>query len=354
MVQTGQGIYRVAVIGCGRVAWMLEDDPLELRPCTHMGGWLGYAGHSGRVEVVAGADCDSARLVAFGTRYPSCALYHDYREMLDTVRPDIVSICAYATDRHRMVMDAVASGVKGIWCEKAFGTSMAEAREMKKACEENGVSLVVSHSRRWHPAYRKAKEMIDDGAIGTLQSITSLFSGSLIHTGTHAFDVLRWFLGEPVWVEGATSGLKGGNIWDLAEDCGGRAHIQFENGRYAAVHGESKRYFLFEFDIIGTQGRIRIGNNDLLEYYTPQKSTHYTGLKELYPERFPEFEDKNVWVEAARSLVALLDGKAHNPSPPEAGCGALELALAVHLSAAGGSTRVCLPIADTDIRVRSR
>lgn len=354
MVPTTTEDYRVAVIGCGRVAWMLEDDPLETRPCTHMGGWLEYSRQTGRVDLVAGADTDASRLLAFGQRYSSCALYNDYREMLDAIRPDIVSICGYATERHLMVMDAVSSGVKGIWCEKAFGTSMAEAYAMKKACEENGVSLIVSHSRRWHPAYRKAKEMIDSGAIGVVQSITSHFSGSLIHTGTHAFDVLRWFLGEPVWVEGATSGFKGGNLWDLAEDCGGRAHIQFENGSYASVHGESKSYFIFEFDIIGTEGRIRIGNNDVLEYYAPRKSTHYTGLKELYTERFPEYTDKNVWVEAPRSLIALLDGNAENPSPPEAGCGALELALAVHISAGSGSARVSLPIGDMDVMVRSR
>lgn len=346
--------YSVALIGCGRVAWMLEDDPLEMRPCTHAGGWLEYARQTGRVDLVAGADTDGSRLVAFGSRHPSCALYNDYKEMLTAIRPDIVSICAYATDRHQMVMDAVRAGARGIWCEKAFGTSMTEALEMKKACDENGVSLVVSHSRRWHPAYRKAKEMIDAGSIGTLQSITSHFSGSLIHTGTHAFDVLRWFLGRPVWVEGATSSLKGGNLWDVADDCGGRAHIQFENGSYAAVHGESKRYFIFEFDIIGTDGRIRIGNNDLLEYYAPDKSTHYTGLKELYRKEFPVFDDKNVWVEAARSLTGLLDGKIENPSPPEAGCGALELALAVHLSAERGAARVHLPLIDLDIRVRSR
>ena len=77
-------------------------------------------------------------------------------------------------------------------------------------------------------------------------------------------------------------------------------------------------------------------------------------MKELYTEGFPEYTDKNVWVEAPRSLIALLDGKTENPSPPEAGCGALELALAVHISAGSGSARVFLPIADMDIRVRSR
>jgi len=31
--------YSAAIIGCGRVAWMLEDDPLEKKPCTHMGAY---------------------------------------------------------------------------------------------------------------------------------------------------------------------------------------------------------------------------------------------------------------------------------------------------------------------------
>ena len=238
--------YRAALIGCGRVAWMLEDDPLEKKPCTHMGAYMELA-RMGRVEVTAASDSDPARLHEFGKRYGVERLYLDYREMLSQEAPQIVSICAYAPERSEMVKDATRAGAKGIWCEKALAT------------------------------------------------ITSHFSGSFIHTGTHAFDVLRWFAGEFEWIEGTLEDSTGSLPWDVADDRGGRAFIKFKNGAHGAIFAESKGYFFFEFDIIGSHGRIRIGNNDLLEYYRPSPSRHYTGFKELYLAEFPEYENGNIW-----------------------------------------------------------
>lgn len=117
---------KAAIIGCGRVAWMLEDDPLDTKPCTHMGAYRSF--DAGVVEVIAASDTDNERLEAFGGRFGVKGLYKDYREMLEEASPDIVSICAWATDRHRMALDAMDAGVKGIWCEKAPLHSMRPVR----------------------------------------------------------------------------------------------------------------------------------------------------------------------------------------------------------------------------------
>ena len=31
---------RVAVIGLGRIAWLMDDDPLRAKPCTHVGAYV--------------------------------------------------------------------------------------------------------------------------------------------------------------------------------------------------------------------------------------------------------------------------------------------------------------------------
>lgn len=237
--------YRAAIIGLGRVAWMLEDDPLETKPCTHMGAYMELA-RMGRVEVTAASDADPARLHEFGRRYGVTKLYLDYREMLRKEAPEVVSVCAYAPERAGMVRDAVRAGAKGIWCEKALATSMEEAAGITEAAESGKVEMTVSHMRRWSPEYEKAKEMIEEGRLGVLQSITSYFSGSFIHTGTHAFDVLRWLAGEIEWIEGTLEDGTGSLPWDVADDRGGRAFIKFKNGAHGAVFAESKGYFFFD------------------------------------------------------------------------------------------------------------
>lgn len=342
--------YKAAIIGCGRVAWQLELDPLETKPCSHMGGYLGL----GSIDIIAGADINEDNLNAFGKAYNISNLYLDYKDMLNEERPDVVSICAYATDRCKMVLDAIDAGVKGIWCEKAFAASLKEADEMVDACRENNVSMIVSHMRRWSFEYQKAKEIIESGGIGKLQSIVAHFSGSMLHTGTHAFDVLTWFAGDAQWVEGWLEKRQGNFQWDGIEDLGGRAFVQFKNNVYATVHAEAKAYFFFEFDIIGSHGRIRIGNNEVMEFYKPDKSRHYTGLKELYIEKFPEFESKNIWIEAARNLVGCMEGKMKNLNAPDDGRAALEIALAIHESSREDGKRVYLPLDDREFKVRSR
>ncbi|MBI2413308.1 MAG: Gfo/Idh/MocA family oxidoreductase [Deltaproteobacteria bacterium] len=342
---------RAAIIGCGRVAWMLEDDPLDTKPCTHMGAYMAF--DAGVVEVIAASDTDNERLEAFGERFGVKALYKDYRKMLEEVSPDIVSICAWATDRHRMALDAIDSGVKGIWSEKAIATSLDEAREIAEASEAKGVAVIVSHLRRWSGEYNKAKEIIDEGGIGALQSIVCHFGGSLLHTGTHAFDILSWFQGPVEWVMGEIEKKTGGNDWETTEDAGGRAFIKFKNGTYATIHAEAKAYFFFEFDVIGSAGRIRIGNNGVLEYYTPQESRYYTGIRELGLEPFPEFVQGNIWIEALGNLVGAVNGDEASRNTPRDGYRALELALAIHESSRSGY-KVFLPLKESKIKVRSR
>ncbi|MBI5468988.1 MAG: Gfo/Idh/MocA family oxidoreductase [Deltaproteobacteria bacterium] len=345
--------YSAAIIGCGRVAWMLEDDPLETKPCTHMGAYQRVLKDTGRAGVVAASDTDAVRLASFGHRFDVWALYPDYRKMLRDVRPDIVSICAWAPDRFRMVMDSIDSGVRGIWCEKAFATSLEEGRAMIEAADGNGTSLIVSHMRRWSPEYARAKEIIESGGIGTLQSIVAHFSGSLIHTGTHAFDILRWFGGPVEWVEGRLERAPGDLPWDSVEDLGGNAHIQFKNGVKAAVLADSKSYFFFEFDIIGSTGRIRIGNNDLLEYYAQGPSRHYTGIRELQARPFPYYDRHNIWTGALSNLLDCVEKKAANRSGPCDGLAALEIALSIHESSRKDGARVHIPLT-SGIKVRSR
>lgn len=331
---------------------MLEDDPLDIKPCTHMGAYAEFADR-GIVEVVAASDIDPERLLAFRKRFGTTSVYLDFREMLDEERPEIVSVCAYATERFEMVMASIEAGVKGIWCEKAFATNIDEGRRMIEACKASGTTLIVSHMRRWSEDYKKAKWIIENNGIGRLQSIVSHFSGSLIHTGTHAFDVLSWFGGDVEWVEGWLEGGRGELPWETAEDLGGHAVIQFKNGAYATVHAEAKGYFFFEFDIIGSHGRIRIGNNDLLEYYTPKDSLHYTGLKELYQDPFPAFANKNIWTEALGNLIECMEGGKTNMNGPEEGLISLEIALAIHESARTGK-KVSLPLEGNNMKVRSR
>ncbi|HEB72102.1 MAG TPA: hypothetical protein ENI77_05720, partial [Nitrospirae bacterium] len=77
--------YAVAIAGLGRIASLLEDDPLRGKPATHAGA---YHAHPS-TKIVAGCDIDPDRLTKFGARWGVSRLYDDYRKMLDKERIDI-------------------------------------------------------------------------------------------------------------------------------------------------------------------------------------------------------------------------------------------------------------------------
>lgn len=349
--------YKAAIIGCGRVAWLLDKDPLfPNKPYTHAGAYQDVD----RTEIVAAADIRADRIHDFSEEYKIDNVYLDYREMLEKESPDIVSICSYAPQRFNMVVDSINAGVKGIWCEKAFATSLFEAYEMVRLCEERGVSLIVSHMRRWSSDYVLAKKLISDGVIGEPVSVVCHFSGSMIHTGTHSFDVLRFLFGDASWVQGSLEDF--GLVFHhmafkstknlISQDTGGYALISFKNGVYVTVHADRKGYFLFEFDIMGTEGRIRIGNW-LFELYRAEESRTESGLIELYRKEV-QLGENNWWIEAVNHLIDCMEGKAENISGPREGMAALEMALAIHESHQKEGARVDLPLENITLRVLSR
>ena len=269
-------MFRAVIIGTGRIGSLLEKDPLRPKPHSHA-GW--YRQHP-RTILVAGADVDADRRAEFGRDWglPDAALFTDYRVMLDTVRPDIVSVCAWAPERVEMTMAALGAGARGLWLEKAVACSMGEAARLEQAIAGAGAAAIVDHPRRGASEFRAVKGIIDDGRLGALHTVHCLMSGCLMHTGTHAWDLLDYWCGPwcgaQAWLEAPVP--PSGPI----EDRGGHARIAFDHGVQAFVSAHRKDYFIFQFDLIFTQGRIQVGN-DVCRVYEPAPSTRYTGFVEL-------------------------------------------------------------------------
>jgi len=268
---------KAAIIGTGRIASKLEKDPLRHKPHTHAGCYA----HHPFTELVAGADINAENLAEFGAdwRIGSEHLYQDYVAMLRAERPDIVSICAYAPQRQQMVTHALEYGVRGLWLEKAIGCSLAEARTIADAIERAGAKAIVDYPRRSAGTYRFIKDRIEDGRYGRLLSIQVSMNSQMIHTGTHAFDVLNFWCG-PVrtlqgWLEDAA--LQSERIQDGA----GYGHLIFANGVHAFINAGRRGYYIFQFDLQFEHARVHIGN-DILQLFTPGESKNYTGFKELF------------------------------------------------------------------------
>jgi predicted dehydrogenase len=273
---------RAAIIGTGRIASLLEKDPLRSKPHSHA-GW--YRQHPD-TTLVAGADTDATRLEEFGRDWdlPESALYRDYRRMLDVERPDIVSICAWAPERMEMANAAVEAGARGLWIEKAVACSLHEATELGALLARTGVVAIVDHPRRTLADYRTVKRLIDEGDLGRLETVHCLMSGHLMHTGTHAWDMLDYWCGPwrtaQAWLEPPAEPT------GPMRDTGGHARLVFDGGADVFVSAREKDYFIFQFDLVFERGRVQLGN-DVRRLFRPAASERYTDFVELTEVPWP-------------------------------------------------------------------
>ena len=352
---------RIAVIGLGRIAWLMDDDPLRTKPCTHVGAYLNRG-----CEIVAGCDIRQDRQQLFAERFDVQHVYNDYEDMLNQHELDGLSICAYATERRAMVMAAIRRNVPAIFCEKAFATSLEEADEMVAAVKQANTRLVVAHMRRWVPEYQRVKNMLDAGDLGEIQSVNVMFSGSLIHTGTHAFDVLNWWFGQPVAVRGKVftkgpadkeSGYRFG--MDNVGDAGGIGQVIYANDIIVNIEGRVKNYFIFEMDVIGTEGRIRIGN-DGMYFFQSAVSRQVSGFHELAPRTIEmPMQTGTAWDAAVNVVLPTINQRDKESVPPSTSTAtdartALEIAMGFFLSDNRGGSEVGFPLERTGLKISSR
>ena len=233
---------RVAVIGCRGIG------------VRHAQGVVD-AGDA--AELVAGCDLSEELLTEFADQFkshsPRLTTYTDYREMLSTEKPDIVTVATGDHQHADSVVAAAAAGAKGIFCEKPLATNLADADRMLEAVDKSGAILCVDHTRRWMPAWRHATEkVIEPGEIGDVLTITGGFSGAramLFRNGTHTIDTICWLAdSDPEWVmaeleEGYEDYTEyrgdGGHLPETEPSAHG--YIHFANGVRAFYSGGPKQ-----------------------------------------------------------------------------------------------------------------
>jgi len=158
-------------------------------------------------NLVGVADTDLVRAKEIGEKYHT-SYYSDYHQLLSKV--EAVSIAVPTTLHHTIAMDFLKAGVHCL-VEKPIAYSLEEASEMTELAEKNHLNLAVGHIERFNPAVIRLKQIIDEGRLGKILSISTRRVGPssprvrdvgvVIDSGTHDIGVVRYLLGkEPIGV----------------------------------------------------------------------------------------------------------------------------------------------------------
>ena len=153
---------RVGILGAARIARKFV---------------AGVAGSS-KVAVVGVAARDRARAAAFALETGLPAVFDSYEALLNSDAVDAVYNPLPNSLHAEWSIRAMDAG-KHVLCEKPLAASRAEAARMFAAAKRNGVRLAEAFPYRSQPQTHRLKQLIDEGAIGSVRMIWGTFAFTL-------------------------------------------------------------------------------------------------------------------------------------------------------------------------------
>lgn len=197
---------RAAIVGCGSI-FTMHATPLAAMEDVCLAGVC---------------DCRRERAERAAEKYRTRA-FTDYREMLTTLRPDVVHLCVPHDLHPVMARFALEHGIH-VLSEKPMSIRLEDALENVRLAEANHLRYGVVFQCRYNDASVLVKRTLDSGELGKILSARSVLTwckpdsyyaqsdwkgtwdreggGVVIDQAIHSLDLVNWFLqSEPVKVD---------------------------------------------------------------------------------------------------------------------------------------------------------
>jgi len=276
------------------------------------------------------------------------ASYNDYQQALDA-KPDAVIVSNPTALHLDIAIPAADSGIH-LLLEKPVSHSKMRIEELIKAVNKNAVKVLVGFQFRFHPTLIQMKKILSAGEIGEVVSARAHWGeflpnwhpwedyrnsyaarpdlgGGVVLTLCHPFDYLRWLIGEveSLWAFTSESAALPTGSESIAE-----VGVTFSNNATGSIHLDYlQQPGSHTLDVIGTKGSLR-WDNSTGELKCFQSSTN------KWTSFFPAegFERNWLFIEEMKSFLSLQRGETTSPCTLDDGIIALDIALAIHRSAA--------------------
>jgi 1,5-anhydro-D-fructose reductase (1,5-anhydro-D-mannitol-forming) len=176
-------------------------------------------------ELVAVCSRDGQRAEAFAQKHGAKAAYDSVDTLLRDARVEAVFVCSPNALHASHTLQAARAG-RHVLTEKPMTTTLHDAVDMVRGCRESGVKLGVGFHLRQHPGAIEARRLLVQGALGTVALAQGQWgfgvrgqvlpprrtglrqwwddpelmggASTMMGTGVHVVDLLRFLLGQEV------------------------------------------------------------------------------------------------------------------------------------------------------------
>lgn len=303
--------------------------------------------------------------------------FGDYKTMFAETKPEFVTICPRYADQHaEMTIAAMEAGVKGIYVEKPFCRTPAEADQIIAAGKKHDARVAVAHRNAYHVVMRLIEEMLEGGMLGKLLEIRGRGKGDrrggaedLWVLGSHVMNLIHFFGGEPkscsavmlqngerVTAKDVREGAEG-----LGPLAGNELHARYEMSRgviatFDSIANDETKTAGFGLQLIGSKGIIAIrADRNPVAHFVP--GNPFLATKEPRPwipitsgglgkeEPNPQLiRDVHSHVIPIKDLIAACDHRRNPICDARAGATTVEMISAVFESHRQEGRAVAIPL----------
>lgn len=152
--------------------------------------------------------------------------YNDYREMLDTEKPDAVSVVVPTQFHKEVALECLSRKIPTL-VEKPLAHTVEDAEAIIDSSVKNKTTLMVGHIERFNPAILKLKNIINKGTLGRVISMLAIRVGIsfpaaknndvIIDLAVHDIDIFNFILDStPLSQKTVKHKIFKQNLWDSA------------------------------------------------------------------------------------------------------------------------------------------
>ena len=341
--QLANAKHKVAIIGCGRLGQHYAT---------------AYSTYTD-TEIVAIAEFNKERRIAVGQRFGVKNLYQDAESLLKEIVPDIGVVVTPTKWMKESVIACAEAGVKGVSTDKPIAASLSDADAMVDSCKSNGVVFAGGNLPRAHNHVQEAAKWLREGKYGEIQgAIVSSIGNCISGQGVQWISALRLFMNSEVG-EVMCWGQPESNVYSEDDE-------MLSNGIFSMTNGVNVPFYGTSID---DSVKTKIRKHDGV------KATHKMGLDvwtedslirwfwdsvEIYkgfdkngkriltdPEFSPwKWQEFGYMTSSIRSLIKSIETGSELAVSGHDLRQALEVAIAMKLSAQKGNVPIKLPLVD--------
>ncbi len=270
---------RAAVIGCGLIGQKRAQSLTR------------------RASITVCCDLNADHAESLAAKHPGARASTEWESAVQRDDVDAVFVCTTHDMLARISAGAAAAG-KHVLVEKPGARSAAELKAVDQAAKKTGVLVRIGFNHRYHRAFRKAREIVDSGALSDLIYIRARYGhggrpgydqewranpeisggGEAIDQGMHLLDLAHWFLGDLQFVSGRARTY----FWNMPVEDNAFFLLETAAGQTAMLHTSWTEWKnLFSFEIFGQMGKLEV--TGLGGSYGLERLIHYQMLSEMGP-----------------------------------------------------------------------